>query len=125
VAVIASKDSVDTSSPVASVTTRPLGPTSGSDFVEQPSKLDEARTPVFDIEIVLAPPVDSSSLLTMASVFHRRGVSVVSAQMCAGSNQGQVFRATFHAAPRQASTLLKTVQAIVDVLHAEMHSSET
>jgi hypothetical protein len=61
-----------------------------------------------------------SNLLSMASVLHRRGVEVVEAEMARPAHDRQVFSATFSADARQAETVLRTFENLVDVTDASL-----
>jgi hypothetical protein len=75
--------------------------------------------------IAVAMTVDGSraDLLQMASVLHRRGVEIVEADLSRSAHGRRVFSATFHAAERQAETVLRTMEGLVDVIDASLFNA--
>lgn len=75
---------------------------------------------LFVITVALTASGARADLMSMASVLHRRGVEVVEAELGRTVHDRRVFSATFAAAPRQASTVLRTFENIVDVVDASL-----
>jgi hypothetical protein len=66
------------------------------------------------VELVIR---ERATLLTLASVLHRRGVEVLAAEM-SSSEHGARFVARFRGTAAQATTVRKTLSNLVDVSHA-------
>jgi hypothetical protein len=75
---------------------------------------------LFVVTVALAASGARADLLGLASVLHRRGVEVVEAELGRPVDDRRVFSATFTAAPRQASTVLRTFENLVDVVDATL-----
>jgi acetolactate synthase regulatory subunit len=63
---------------------------------------------------------DSSTLLSLVSTLHRRGVDVLSAELTRPTAGRRAFTATFHASWRQARTVEASLRNLVDVVGVEM-----
>jgi acetolactate synthase regulatory subunit len=63
---------------------------------------------------------DQSTLLSLASVLHRRGVDVVEAALARQGSGYRSFTATFVATHRQAQTVEASLSNVVNVVEAEL-----
>lgn len=63
---------------------------------------------------------DRSTLLSLVSMLHRRGVDVVEAELHAVTDHHAWFAATFLATPSHATTVVASLRNLVDVLDAEL-----
>jgi hypothetical protein len=82
--------------------------------------MSDTREPLFALTVALVPDGARADLLGLASVLHRRGVDVVEAELSRPAHGRRVFSATFRSSPRQADTVLRTMQGLIDVLDATL-----
>jgi acetolactate synthase regulatory subunit len=78
----------------------------------------------FDVTVALRGRDSTRSLLSVASVLHRRSASVSQAQLAPAAQGRQVFRATFIATERQAATVRASLGNLVDVLEVVLGAAE-
>ena len=71
---------------------------------------------LFVVTVAMTVDGSRSDLLSMASVLHRRGVSVVEAELSRPAHERRVFSATFNATERQADTVSKSFANLIDVV---------
>lgn len=74
----------------------------------------------YSLTVTIAADGDHSSLLAMASVLHRRRVEVVDATITRPAQGHRFFRATILATARQANLVLRSMENVVNVLHAAL-----
>jgi len=75
---------------------------------------------LFVLTVALVPGGARADLLGLASVLHRRGVDVVEAELARPAHERRIFSATFRSTTRQAETVLRSMQGLVDVLDATL-----
>jgi transcription termination factor Rho len=75
---------------------------------------------LFVLTVAMVPGGARADLLGLASVLHRRGVDVVEAELSRPAHERRVFSATFRSTTRQAETVLRSMQGLVDVLDATL-----
>lgn len=63
---------------------------------------------------------DSSALLSLVSMFHRRRVELLDAELTRPTAERRVFTATFQATWRQARTVEESLRNLVDVIGVEL-----
>lgn len=74
---------------------------------------------LYCIQVTLAHS-DRSTLLSLVSTLHRRGVNVLAAELSTPDKRRGTFAAQFAATPRQASTAASSLRNLVDVLTVEV-----
>lgn len=72
------------------------------------------------ITVAIVEGAARDPLLTGATTLHRRGVSLVEAELSRPTNGRHILSATFNAHERQAQTVLRTFANQVEVLDAEL-----
>jgi hypothetical protein len=82
--------------------------------------MNDSLEPLFVLTVALVPDGARADLLGLASVLHRRGVEVVEAELGRPAHGRRVFSATFRATTRQAETVLRSMEGLVDVLDATL-----
>ncbi|GAA3512978.1 hypothetical protein GCM10022234_04580 [Aeromicrobium panaciterrae] len=78
---------------------------------------------LFVVTVAMVPGGARANLLSMASVLHRRGVDVVEAELSRPGHDRRVFSATFRSTARQAETVLRTLEGLVDVVDATLYAA--
>lgn len=72
------------------------------------------------IAVTLRESRDHAQLSRLASIFGRRGLDVLEAELSRISQGSRLFTATVMASPRRANTLLQSFLGLVDVVSAEL-----
>lgn len=75
----------------------------------------------FVLSGVMAATPQRGALLALASALHRRGVDVVEAELERPRRGVRAFNVTFNGTPRQAETVLRTVDNQVYVLEVSLY----
>ncbi|MCL3817305.1 hypothetical protein [Aeromicrobium wangtongii] len=78
---------------------------------------------LFVVTVALRADGARADLMTMAAVLHRRGVEVVAAELGRPAHGRRVFSARFVAAPRQASTVVRSFENLVDVVDTSLFAA--
>ncbi len=80
--------------------------------------MNTPSTSLFVVTVAMTSGGARADLLQMASTLHRRGAEVVEAELSKPAHGRRVFSATFRATPRQAQTVLRSMEGLVDVVDA-------
>lgn len=78
---------------------------------------------LFVVTVALVPGGARADLLAMASALHRRGVEVIEAELSRPGRDRRVFSATFRSTDRQAETVLRSLEGLVDVVDATLYAA--
>ena len=78
---------------------------------------------LFVVTVAMVPGGARADLLSMASVLHRRDVEIVEAELSRPGHDRRVFSATFRSTARQAETVLRTLEGLVDVVDATLYAA--
>jgi len=75
---------------------------------------------LFAVAVKMTADGARADLMGMASVLHRRGIDVLEAELTRPTCGLRMFTALFFSSPQQASTVLRTLESLVDVLDASL-----